>query len=339
MPKVSVLMPVFNAEAYLAEAIESILKQSFTDFEFLIFNDGSIDKSHQIITSYSSDTRIRYINSTTNRGYLVYLNEGLQLAQGEYIARMDADDLSMPTRFEDQVKFLDKNLDYALVGSKVDYINGEGEYLFTPDLPHNDEEIKARLFFNNCIYHPSVMIRMKSLGASQYDANYYPAEDYEMWVRLARNYKFKILDDILLKYRWHDSNISKTKNQQQRKCMDRIYMSYTDLLHVNYEPVQFHDDLYHLQFQSHKVDCLIMPTQPLRYLDLLHKKNKQYAIFEPIIFGKILIDIWSSVYYNQFVHKKMYISPYLIFSELNNISFFNKLFHLSKAIIFYLRKF
>ena len=116
MPKVTVLMPVYNARFYLSKAISSIINQTFKDFEFLIFNDGSTDNSADIIYSYN-DRRIRFFNSEQNFGYVYHLNYGIEIAKGEYIARMDADDISFPTRLEKQVAFMDKNPEVGVCGT------------------------------------------------------------------------------------------------------------------------------------------------------------------------------------------------------------------------------
>src|SRR5688572_11299683 len=155
-PKLSVIMPVFNAAPFLREAIDSILKQTFTDFEFFIFNDGSTDNSGEIITSYS-DRRIIFIDSEINKGYVFWLNEGLQKSQGEYIARMDADDIAQPERFAKQLEFLDHNKEYVLCGTCYESLPG----MQYTRLPITDEDIKVKLLSVTPFCHPSVVFRAK----------------------------------------------------------------------------------------------------------------------------------------------------------------------------------
>ena len=144
MPKVTVLMPVYNGSKYLKAAIDSILSQSFTDFEFLIINDGSTDDSVKIINSYH-DQRIKLIDNKINQGLVAVLNQGLKLAIGEYIARMDSDDFSTCNRLSQQVRFMDKHNDIGVLGSWVKIMKGSDEFLGRYFLNH--EEIKANLLF------------------------------------------------------------------------------------------------------------------------------------------------------------------------------------------------
>ena len=122
MPKVSVLMPAYNSEAFVAEAIESILNQTYTDFEFIIINDGSTDKTAEIIDEYAkNDSRIKFINNHKNQGLIAVLNQGLDLCTGEYVARMDSDDISMPQRFEKQVQYMDEHQEVGILGTWIDF--------------------------------------------------------------------------------------------------------------------------------------------------------------------------------------------------------------------------
>src|SRR6185295_9135648 len=157
-PQVSVLMSVYNGEKYLKEAMESILNQSFSDFEFLIFNDSSTDSSREIILSYN-DPRIVLIDNKKNIGLTKTLNKGISLAKGKYIARMDADDVCHPERLNEQVNYLDKNAEVAVCGTWVQFLN-ENEVV---KLPTKKNEIKTLLFCNSCLAHPSVMIRKSFL--------------------------------------------------------------------------------------------------------------------------------------------------------------------------------
>ena len=212
-PLVSVVMPVYNSAKYLREAIESILDQTYTNFEFFIFNDGSADESHQIITSYQ-DPRIRYHSYATNSGYVTHLNKGIELAQGKYIARMDSDDVSLPTRFAEQVAFLEANPTYGVCGSSFTFI---GDATHSRILPVEDEEIKVKLIASCVISHPSVMIRRQLLIDNQlaYEESVAPAEDYYLWCALSPLTKFYNLPTPLLKYRAHEGQISQYKKMKQ----------------------------------------------------------------------------------------------------------------------------
>ena len=157
-PQITVLMSVYNCERYLSEAIESILNQSFSDFEFLIINDGSTDNSRNIILSYA-DPRIRFFENEKNIGLTHSLNKGLRLATGQYIARMDADDVSMPKRLEKELTFLNQHHSVGLVGTYFNMINENGKVLNTVKPLSNERELKEKLLLENQFGHGSVMFR------------------------------------------------------------------------------------------------------------------------------------------------------------------------------------
>ncbi len=208
-PRVSVIMPVYNGEKFLREAIDSILQQSFTDFELLLINDGSSDGSEKIILSYT-DPRIKYILNSKNIGLIATLNTGIQESSGEYLARMDADDISLPQRFEKQVEFLDTNLDVAVLATKVQQINEADapQGFWKEDVETTSQaEIKKTMPILNCIAHPSVMMRKTVIEKFGYNTSLKFSEDWGLWLSLlSANYKIAKLDEILLRYRIHSSS-------------------------------------------------------------------------------------------------------------------------------------
>jgi glycosyltransferase involved in cell wall biosynthesis len=221
MPKVSVLMPVYNAEAYLAEAIDSIIFQTFTDWELILINDGSTDNSEMIISRYS-DNRIYYIKNPVNLGLIKTLNRGIDFCGGEYIARMDADDISFPERLRKQIDFLDAHPDYLMCGTNAVVINNQGDRTGKiRNLPDNDL-LQINLLFSPSFVHPTVMIRREVLLENRYDEAYKHVEDYELWRRIAKQGKVANLGDELLAYRWHDSNVSVLNSKVQDKLKDKI---------------------------------------------------------------------------------------------------------------------
>jgi glycosyltransferase involved in cell wall biosynthesis len=208
-PKLSVIMPVFNAEKYLKYAIKSILSQSFKDFEFIIFNDGSKDNSDYIIDEYSKiDLRIKVIHQN-NVGLVATLNRMVALAQSDIIARMDADDVSMPDRFEKQMRYLHQNPEVALVSTGVRFIDPEGKALGSSGFPLRDVTFDELMQGNNPIAHPSVVFRKQCVtDAGGYRAAYKHCEDFDLWLRLAAHHRISVLPEILLEYRQHSDKIS-----------------------------------------------------------------------------------------------------------------------------------
>ena len=202
MPKISVLMPVYNTkEEWLKEAVESILNQTYKDFEFIIIDDNKNDVNENFIRKYS-DKRIRYIKGN-NTGIAGALNKGIEIANGEYIARMDSDDISLCKRFAKQSKYLDENPDISIVGSWFE-IFPETKIIKHPTYPKYLDILKYC-----CIGHPTIMFRKADFEKFElkYNQKYF-CEDYELWSRAIRVLKFYNIQEVLLKYRWYGNNAS-----------------------------------------------------------------------------------------------------------------------------------
>lgn len=224
--KVSVIMPVYNSEKYLEEAINSILNQTFSNFELIIINDGSTDSSEEIIKRYN-DERIRYYRNDINRGLIYTLNRGIGLAKGEYIARMDSDDISLPKRFEKQVEFLNLNQEFDVVGGWIRIIheNGRNKY-YKPE--SGFEGIKSNMIFRTELVHPLVMYRKTYINKLDvcYSPEYPSCEDYELWARTICNSKFYNIPEILLNYRYLEQSITRIADEDKNKIQ-------RDYLHKN----------------------------------------------------------------------------------------------------------
>jgi len=213
--KISVIMAVFNAEKYLNESIESILAQSFTEFEFIIINDGSNDRSLEIIKSYS-DPRIVLLNQN-NSGLAKALNNGIKKSKCDFIARMDADDISLLDRFNKQYYFLKHNPEFVIVGSNAIIIDLEGRQIYNSSLPINDYECKKKLPETPFI-HPSVMFRKDSFyTAGQYAEQMLTGQDYVLINRMSKLGKFYNIEEPLLKYRIVPNSNSIRSNNNHNK--------------------------------------------------------------------------------------------------------------------------
>jgi len=227
-PMISVVMAVYNGKKFLAEAIESILNQTWTDFEFIIVNDGSRDNSLKIINRYAKkDSRIVVI-SRKNMGLVQSLNEGIAIAKGEYLARIDADDIALPTRFEKQVEFLKNHPDISILGTFIKPFGDSAvkdlvvcENWFNPSL--NPENVEATFLDRAAICHPSIMGRTELFKSMQYRDKYYCAEDYDLWLRsLKAGYKIWVLDEILLRYRIHKKSKTNTDAAIPEKTLNEV---------------------------------------------------------------------------------------------------------------------
>jgi glycosyltransferase involved in cell wall biosynthesis len=207
-PLITVLMPAYNAEKYIGQAINSILNQIFTDFELLIINDGSTDATKQIIDSFA-DSRIRLINQT-NQGIAAALNIGLLNAKADLIARFDADDICMPERLVVQYDFLLDHPDYIIVGSDADYMDMNGEYVFTYRMPAHTNEAIQELTQNKCPFiHSAVLFRKDPIiKAGGYDTHAYAFQDHLLWSEIIKQGKAYNLSQTLLQVRLNPESIS-----------------------------------------------------------------------------------------------------------------------------------
>ena len=232
-PFVSVIMPVYNCETYVKASVESILNQTMTDFEFLIIDDASTDKTVDRIKSYN-DPRIHLIEKPANTGYTNSLNLGIKLAQGKYVARMDGDDISVPERFAKQVAFLEENTEVVVCGSLC-YRIGEDRIIYTPE---KHETIKLVLLRENALVHPSVMMRKDALDKRSmiYDVDKEPAEDYDLWVRLLPIGKLHNLQEVLLNYRVHNNQVTKKRSVQQMNSASSTKLHLLGYLNVEIDP-------------------------------------------------------------------------------------------------------
>jgi len=290
-PKVSVIMPVYNGQDYLSEAIESILGQTFTDFEFIIIDDGSTDNSLHIINTYN-DPRIRMIRNETNLKLIPSLNKGLNLAKGQYIARMDADDISLPERLARQVEFMDHNPSIGICGTWVE-VFGEGEHYFWRFADHPDSA-KCMLLFGCCIVHPSVMLRRAILGTGLCYSELYPhGEDYALWVQMARNHEITNIPEVLLKYRKSASQVSSKYAGEQLATTIKVQRE--QLENIGIKPTEqeclLHWAVGHSQFSP----TISFANEVSAWFSKLKAGNACYHYYPEPVFSNYLRIFWTAV--------------------------------------------
>lgn len=220
MPRISVIMPVYNTKPnYFKKAIESVLKQTFIDFELIIVDDCSDSYIKEIVSQYQ-DKRIFYYRTKRNSGAATARNLAISKAHGEFLAFMDSDDISLPTRFEEQIKYFEEHPQIGCLGTNITTISSKIKMRFPKKIRHKD--IEQYLVFTGCAFcQSSVMLRKEILDKNniKYNTKYVPAEDYALWLDLIGKTKFAILDKILVKYRFYAENISnRQKSLQERKC-------------------------------------------------------------------------------------------------------------------------
>lgn len=243
-PSVSVIMSVYNGETYLKESIDSIIVQTFKDFEFIIINDGSTDKSEEIILDYLKKEKRIILIQQQNIGLTKSLNRGLSIAQGLFIARQDADDISLKTRLAKEVDFLNKNPEYALVGTDYNEITLSGTIREKSSkyFVYKDEEIKKNFIRYNPICHTSVLFRksiLKDIG--MYNDKLIYSQDYEFWFRIMNKYKVANLSEVLVYRRYTKEMLSRRHDKKQLLYILKIQLMmfiknrrYTDIKDISF---------------------------------------------------------------------------------------------------------
>jgi len=290
---VTVLMPVYNSEKYLNAAIDSILNQSFPNFEFLIIDDGSTDSSKKIIKSYT-DSRIVYIQNNVNKGIVASLNYGLDISRGKYIARMDADDIAHPNRLEFQVKFMLAHPDCKLCGTRAIAINENGEEIRKLRRPYLSHEICVQHLFRNSFIHPSIIMDAEIARQFKYSPDYEYAEDYYLFSQIALHYKTHNLKEYLLNYRVHQTNITSSKQEEmskgEKKTINYLLSQLFEENNAN-ETISMHHSFLTRDFRNLNFDNV--EAHLLRIINT----NKQKEIYKYSLLSTAIQDEWFNYLY------------------------------------------
>ena len=290
-------MPVYNGELYLRETMESILGQTFSDFEFLIVDDGSTDGTAQIIDSYR-DERIRVLKNPTRLKLSGALNRGLDEARGEYIARMDADDISLPHRLESQVTFMDARPDIGLCGAWVKMFGSRKTTLYRA--PVGYEHIRAKALFDNPFVHPTVMFRKALFDRYKlrYDGSYYPTEDYELWARAVPCFPCDNIPRVLLHYRVHPNSMT-TADWSRMDGKGLLIASHVLAslgLDLSEEQLCFHRNI------GREMSCRLTGYEDLlqaeQWLSFILTVNRQEKVYSETALKDIISDTWFRVCFN-----------------------------------------
>lgn len=295
-PKVTVLMPVYNGEKYLRESMESILSQTFEDFELLVIDDGSTDSSREIVSSYG-DARIKLVENGDNLGVVESLNRGVQLARGKYIARMDCDDISFPERLDYQVKEFERNKGLGVCGSWTLEFQEDGRSYLKVYETENDK-VKSEIIFNSPIAHSSAMFRrslVEKLGVL-YRSSLKDAEDYDLWVRASKVTGMSNIPRALLRYRIHTGQVSSKSSLSQVASADAVRKGL--LSEMGLSPTErehsIHRLLCHMDLIGFRKD---MFQEVDRWLRSLKKANETTLVFPEPAFTVLLGEKWSRICY------------------------------------------
>jgi len=333
MPLVSVVMPVYNAAEYLEDAVESILRQTFRDFEFIIINDGSTDGSSELLDLIQKkDSRVKVYHQE-NSGIVSALNKGCDIAQGKYIFRMDSDDISLPERIACQVSFLEKNPDVGVCGTWIQLFGSiNGDIWKTPK---DHETIRCRLLFASPLNHPTVAMRRCLISDLnlRYRHGYDHAEDYDLWERLSHHTRLANLQKVMLLYRTHSNQVSLKHNAKKMESASKIRKRQIIALVIQPTP---------RQLQLHESICS-SPIQPVKetldeieqWLCTLMDANTKKRTYDKKTFQRYLATLWFNICVGATKHgiwtwKKFHSSP---ISKNIQMSFFQKKKFLIKCLL------
>ena len=271
MPRVSVLTPIYNTKPeHLCECIESILAQTFTDFEFLILNDSPANIALDEVVARYKDSRIKYIKNTKNLGISETRNKLIHLARGEYLAIFDHDDISVPTRLAQQVEYLDANPAVGVVSGWLEYFGHDTCIWRTPE---NDFDIKVGLTANCSLAHTAAMMRKSVLidNNIEYESFYSPAEDYRLWARLMDVTKFHNLQTVLVKYRCFDKNTSVTLANKMEAARTAISLELRNKYPAYYQ-----------EYVKYSANGTIFRLRLFGFIPFFKVKNNWVQLFECI---------------------------------------------------------
>ncbi|WP_417910083.1 glycosyltransferase family 2 protein [Candidatus Electronema sp. PJ] len=299
MPKITVLLPVYNGERYLQETIASILGQSWHDFELLLVDDGSTDRTAEIIASFH-DERIRVLKNPERLKLSGALNRGLQEAQGEYIARMDADDIALPQRLQRQLEYMELHPEIGFCGSAIGMFTQDNTKPRLDIYPATTEAIRAYALFDCPFCHPTVFLRKNCLLEHNlwYDGSYYPTEDYELWNRAIDLFPTVNLEEVLLLYRIHSNSMTGSDWNNMDQQAARIIRRQLDKmgLHANEE-----DLLFHRNIGRGRSCALAQASELLRaeawLLRLLHG-NQQTGLYQAAALANTVFLVWQRLCMN-----------------------------------------
>jgi glycosyltransferase involved in cell wall biosynthesis len=310
--KISVLMAVYNSEKYLKEAIDSILNQTFKDFDFFIVEDASTDSSAAILSQYT-DSRIKIITNETNKGLTSNLNLMLSICSGKYIARMDADDIALPNRFQIQYDYMESHPEIGICGSSVDAFFEGTKKKQTVDYASEDSGIRAFAFFQSPFCHPTVMIRKEVLDKNQlqYPLEYRTGQDYALWIELLKVTQCANLPVVLLRFRKHEESVStlgEKKEDKKMELINTIHQRYLAQYDLSLSP---EDLLVYSRFVDRSIPSDLTIAVQNRISEILNEMFIQLTRKYNHIQSSWMYYLSSIGFYNFFVEKKIPSTSFL----------------------------
>jgi len=292
-PLITVLMPVHNGERYIGEAIFSILKQTFRDFELLIINDHSTDKTLNVINLYKDD-KIRLIHNNKKLGLAVTRQKGVDLSRGRIIAFLDSDDISHPDRLKDQIKYLNNDRNLGVIGSWVELIDSNGKRTGKVWKHASDQKlIPSILFFRSCFTQSAITLKKEILKRFPFRKEFWAAPDYDLLTRLSCKFEMSNIPKILTYYRYHESNMSKDYQDEITVCVNKIFKR--NIANLGIQATD-QDILVHRMLEPGKIDYKIEEINMIEnWLNKLIAKNREKKLFDETSFQRIISDYWFKI--------------------------------------------
>ncbi|CAM4152977.1 glycosyltransferase family 2 protein [Gillisia hiemivivida] len=323
-PLISVILPVFNREEYIIESVESILKQTYTKIELIIIDDASNDETVKIISQFY-DSRIQLIKNKINLGVAASTNLGIRKAKGKYIAKMDSDDIALPTRLETQLTFMEENEDIIVCGSNIEYFGAKKKII---KYKENHKAILVEMLLRNPFANPTVIIRKEIFDAYLYDESYKYGEDYEFWTRIGWEGKMYNIQEVLLLYRVHSKQLSSDIKNKRLEVDISLKLR---LFHmIKYDNEIFKDEfIKRILFSNEAIElqeCAIF----LKWLNNLLLVNIKQPIFDQKELTKILETLKRNFVYDLFFTNKRNGIDYLFRLKILLVLPINEIFFVLK---------
>ena len=293
--KITVFIPVYNRQKYIAQTIQSVLDQSFKDFQLLLVDDGSTDNSVEIIRSFT-DNRITLVENGRNLGIPQTRNIGLEYAEGEYLAILDSDDLMLKDRLKKQNKFLDTHADYAGVGSWSRYIDDHGKitrWLVMRPISH--DKIKASLLFHCAVHNRTFMARAALIKKLRYDNEFRRCQDYELLHRISKQHKLQNLPEILVSGRKHDQQITSSTTHLGDKLKKVIFSRMLNDLGVVYDDVDLNNHLLLVRNNGDKISMQYLVWCESWFNKLL-ESNVTTKIYDVEALEQVIVKLWIKLF-------------------------------------------
>lgn len=336
LPLVSIIFASYNAEKYIEEAVDSIINQTYDNLEIIIVDDCSSDDTWKILEKYASkDNRIVLYRNQENSKLPFSLNFAIKKANGKYLARMDADDISLPIRIEEQVRFMETNEDIGICGTAVELF-GENVKKYILNHPIEHAEMKTRLLFSVCFNHPTVMIRKSILknNVLKYHLEYVNSQDYELWSRLCEITKMANINKVLLKYRIVNNSITVTTDKYKEalryKLLKGVFRKVLEKLNVeNTEEENKLHFIIGLNYRIKNADININNLET--YLKKILKANKNSNYFEQKYLTRYLTEKFIKVCYFQIKRRK-----FQLFNVIRSSFFYECIFFM--ILDFFMKK-